>query len=298
MPPPFVATPGEITPNAALPGAEDGGLAEREKLEEKHAKAIKAAFDEVLRQVVPRGTREDSITPELAMQRYRAHGGVLRDALVAMLQETGLVGAAMGRAQVEAILGVGSPRRTNVQGPRGIPRRRRRWHVQAAARVGLEGRYNQVRIVATDWDLVNQNVLAWVLGGHGEFGTGYGDTLAAALAQTSEGLIRSLIAEWIQNGAPLRELIAALEATVFSRERAELIAVTEVTRSFFQGNLEAWRASGIITQKIFQTSADELVCAICGPLQGQVRLLDEEFDGGVLGPPLHPKCRCFCSPYV
>jgi SPP1 gp7 family putative phage head morphogenesis protein len=251
-----------------LPGVADGGLAQREKLENTHAEAIARAFAKLLRTVLPPGTRESTLTPQAAMDRYREAGGLLRDALVAMLREAGLAGAAVGRSQVEALLGV----------------------------KGYTA--NEVRVVATDWEMVNQAVLDWVLGGQGAFGTGYGDVLAAALAQTSEGVMRAEIGEWIRNGLPLRDLIEALETTVFSRERAELIAVTEVTRAYAEGNRAAWEAGGIIEQREWQTANDELVCPICGPLQGVIVGLDEEFPGGLSGPPAHPRCRCWIAPVV
>lgn len=242
-------------------------MGEREALEQKHAQAIKAAFDGLLRQIAPPGTRADTLTPEIGVARYREHSGPLRDALVAMLTEAGLAGAELARLQVETVLGVAP-------------------------------KANQAEIFGADWTLINQAVLDWILGGGGAFGAGYGNGLAAAIARTSEELIRTLIAEWIENGLSLRELILGLEEVVFSRERAEMIAVTEVTRAYAEGNTAAWQATGIITQRQWQTAADERVCPICGPLQGVVVGMDEPFPGDLPGPPAHPRCRCWLTPVV
>lgn len=275
MPSPFAGKRGPVIHKQALPGT-DGSLGEREALEQKHAQAIKAAFDGLLRQIAPPGTRADTLTPEIGVARYREHSGPLRDALVAMLTEAGLAGAELARLQVETVLGVAPRQNAATQAPQA----------------------NQAEIFGADWTLINQAVLDWVLGGSGAFGAGYGNGLAAAIARTSEELIRTLIAEWMQSGQPLAELIGRLEEVVFSRQRADMIATTEVTRAFAEGNTAAWQATGIITQRQWQTAADERVCPICGPLQGVVVGMDEPFPGDLPGPPAHPHCRCWLTPVV
>lgn len=259
---------GAITRNVTLPG-EDGNDRLRARIENKHASILASVFAGMLRTVIPRDSRAETLEPDAAMARYRAAAGPMRDALVDMLREAALAGARMGRRQVEALTGAAQPRGN------------------AQARVF---RVNRVVIRATDWEMVNQEVLDWVVGSFEGLGSGYGDTLAASLVQTSEGQIRHLIAEWIRAGSPLMDLERALEEFVFARERAHLIASTEVTRAYAEGNMAAWRAAGIIQRRRWETSADELVCPVCGPLQGQVRELDEEFDGGIMQPPAHPRC--------
>jgi hypothetical protein len=73
------------------------------------------------------------------------------------------------------------------------------------------------------------------------------------------------ITRWIDNGETLPQLIERL-VPLFGEKRAELIAVTEVTRAFAEGNMVAWRESGVIQKRRWNTANDELVCPICGPL--------------------------------
>lgn len=97
------------------------------------------------------------------------------------------------------------------------------------------------------------------------------------------------------NGQGIEDLVIALEPT-FGPTRAERIAVTETTRIFSLATEAAESRNPDIVGFRLQTSADEIVCEICGPLHGQVRRKGEQFQHPVYGPmpdpPLHPRCRC------
>ena len=122
------------------------------------------------------------------------------------------------------------------------------------------------------------------------------------------------IDDWIRSGARLDVLIAELEP-IFGTIRAGRIAVTEVTRTYAQGNLSAWRASGVVTEKRWYTARDELVCPYCGNLHGQTVSIEGDFSvpldklppqiasklsGPLLyqSPPAHVNCRCYLQPVV
>ena len=115
------------------------------------------------------------------------------------------------------------------------------------------------------------------------------------------------ITDWITSGDPLDNLISRLART-FGPQRAELIASTEVTRMFADGNQLAWKSTGVVSGKKWQTAVDERVCPICGPLHGKIVSLDGAWtmdeagnvtEGiGVTGPPAHPRCRCWLLPIV
>jgi hypothetical protein len=82
--------------------------------------------------------------------------------------------------------------------------------------------------------------------------------------------------------------------------RAERIAVTETTRAYSEGSLEYGRQlkeeyPDVRVTKTWLTNRDDLVCEICGPLDGVEIDEDEEFDDGLEGPPGHPACRCDLS---
>ena len=85
---------------------------------------------------------------------------------------------------------------------------------------------------------------------------------------------------------------------LFSRTRAGMIAVTEVTRAYAAGNVAAWQASRVVQGKEWMTATDEVVCPICGPLRGQIARLNEPFGGRIMNPPAHVNCRCWVVPVV
>jgi SPP1 gp7 family putative phage head morphogenesis protein len=127
----------------------------------------------------------------------------------------------------------------------------------------------------------------------------YGYDLVRGIIATTRDRIALEVAEYVRNSETIGTLIGRLsEGGLFAPDRAQLIAVTEVTRAFAEGNREAWKASGVIEKRRWRTNADELVCPICGPLAGQVVGLDEEFEGGISGPPAHPRCRCWVTPVI
>jgi hypothetical protein len=135
-----------------------------------------------------------------------------------------------------------------------------------------------------DWTLANIEARRWA--------AQHTERILETLTGTTYAGVEEALTRWIDNGEPLDALIADLEP-IFGPGRAELVASTEVTRAYARGTLEGYRAAGYgetepeqvppahprcrcwITLRINQdnsaayiwnTSADELVCPICGAL--------------------------------
>lgn len=283
----------------------DGSNAARAALEGKHALRLERALGDMLRAVAPRGLTPERADVEQAVAALREASAGLRDGMVDLLVEAGNLGARVGLEQAARVLGMGKA----LPGP---------------------GERKPAEINLTNWDLVNQAVLAWVLGSGDGFGHGYVDVVTRAMVMNREAHVRMAMAEWIRNGLPLRALIDALRP-MFDGDRAEMVAVTEVTRAFARGNIIAWRESGVVTGMEWATANDERVCPICAPLGGLI--VDEEgvepvsierqlengvrvgldqpfvhpggpgaagnYAGQSYGhPPAHPRCRCWLRPVV
>ena len=142
--------------------------------------------------------------------------------------------------------------------------------------------------ISADWGLVNEAALKWAREFAGSEVTYINDT-------TRRG-VRQAVANWIETGGTLEDLVDTLEPT-FGRNRARRIAATEVTQAFAEGNIRAWTAAGIADREPekrpiadshigcrcwliiqpkgkrwvyqWQTAADEAVCPICSPLDGR-----------------------------
>ncbi len=241
---------------------DDGDDRKRKQLELYHADKIERALRKWQRLVVPTGTTTENITPDLAVQRLKDNQKILRDAIIEMLMDGAHLGAETGIAQSEALMGVGKA----------------------------------VEIIGVNWELVNENVLQWALGTDSVFGDGYGDSLMQLLIDSSERQIRRELGEWINNNLAYNVLLDNLQRTVFSKQRADVLATTEITRAYAEGNRAAWRVSKVVTRMRWNTAHDEIVCKICIPLNGMIVDLNAEFNGYF--PPAHVRCRCFLSPIV
>ena len=150
-----------------------------------------------------------------------------------------------------------------------------------------------------NWDWFNQAAIdylkSWQLG-----------PLQGINATTRNQTVNA-ISNWIETGEPLDALISRLNP-IYGVKRAELIATTEVTRIYAEGNQLAWRSTGVVGGKKWQTAVDERVCPICGPLHGKVVSLNGAWtmdeagsvtEGmGITAPPAHPRCRCWLLPVV
>jgi SPP1 gp7 family putative phage head morphogenesis protein len=137
--------------------------------------------------------------------------------------------------------------------------------------------------LAVDFDLVNTAVLE-------RAGTFTNEWWAALERSTREGLRKAIQAN-IETGAPLRTLIKDIEP-LFGKARAKVIASTEVTRLYAEGNREAYASAGV-EEVEWRTVNDALVDPICEALDGQRSSV-----GGGQTPPAHPNCRCWLAPVV
>lgn len=138
--------------------------------------------------------------------------------------------------------------------------------------------------VSLAWDQVNEAVL--------KLARAEATALAAEVTRTTQAQAAQMIADWIATGGTMPELTERLEM-LYPAARAEMIGTTEVTRLYAKGNIAAWKASEIVTGYTWETSADERVCPVCGPRQGETYGLDS----GEM-PPAHPRCRCWIVPSV
>lgn len=149
--------------------------------------------------------------------------------------------------------------------------------------------------ILMDWDWFNQAAIDWLkrwqLGNLRDFN------------ELTRRRAVQIIADWVRAGEPLPLLEAKL-APLFGEGRARRVAVTEVTRMYAEGNILAWRSTGVVGGKRWRTANDEKVCPICGPLDDTEVGLDENGfttapgEMGLSAPPAHPNCRCWLQPVV
>ena len=137
-------------------------------------------------------------------------------------------------------------------------------------------------ITATDWTLINEDARQWA--------SRYAGELVQGITTTSATLVQGALADYIAGKLTYQQLIDLLAPVFTDRQRADLIATTEITRAFSEGSRLAWLRTGVIQYWSWQTVADERVCQACGSLDGQVFTMSEPM------PPGHARCRCFVSP--
>jgi SPP1 gp7 family putative phage head morphogenesis protein len=132
----------------------------------------------------------------------------------------------------------------------------------------------------------------------------YSFTVAGQIHETTQNYLQETVSSWIASGEPLADLERSLvQSGYFSADRANRIAVTSITEVFADANIAAWKQSGMVSGKRWNTAQDDLVCPICEPLAGMVVALDAngfttEGDFGLWAPPAHVRCRCWLQPVV
>ena len=137
-----------------------------------------------------------------------------------------------------------------------------------------------------DFDVAVINKAAW------DWATRYSYDLVSGLTDTTRALAQSVVGKFTATpGMTIGELSDLLEPA-FGELRAEMIAVTETTRAYSAATdtyKELLKDAGLEMRRVWNTSADEKVCEICGPLDGK----DER--EWTSPPPAHPRCRCWTT---
>lgn len=170
--------------------------------------------------------------------------------------------------------------------------------LKALAQYGAQaGAESLAASVSVDWELANPDVARWA--------RKYSSLLVGKINDTTWRGLKDALAEWVMAKEDYSQLVARFEGILNDPKRADLVASTEATRAYAQGNRIVWQKCeeeyGIQILRMWMTSEDELVCPVCGGLNGSVAALGEPFDlDGTEydGPPAHPRCRCDVAPVV
>lgn len=140
---------------------------------------------------------------------------------------------------------------------------------------------------------INEQVIAWV---ESYYVNGTDPGSVGSLNQTSRAQFADAFVRWQRGEVPFSQapgidgLIELLTPT-FGPVRAEMIGITETTRVFVEAQRLAEANNPYTVAFRWLTSADEMVCPICGPLHGQTRRKQDGYAGGV-DIPAHVRCRC------
>lgn len=158
--------------------------------------------------------------------------------------------------------------------------------------------------IKVDWTSPNTNAMAWADKYTFELVKGLEDTTVKQVQANIERLQQD-VQQFFEQPTTLADLAGNIGQYIpdwedqlgrvwSSEERAKMIAATEVTRASVQGEYDSVQflkdEYGIEMMAVWQTSSDETVCDICGPLHGK-----REGDGWDEPPPAHVNCRCAVS---
>ena len=153
--------------------------------------------------------------------------------------------------------------------------------------------------VGVDWGLINQRAVTWA--------QSYSYQLVQGITNTTQKLIRDAVSNFFEQSMTMGDLETII-GRAFGPVRAEMIAVTEVTRAASEAEVqigEEMAGEGLFLDAVWKTNNDELVCPICAPLNGKKA---EGYRGKrrpywihptkrteIDPPPAHPRCRCWIS---
>lgn len=148
---------------------------------------------------------------------------------------------------------------------------------EVLAQMALVGLY-------TDVAQVNTAALQWA--------TMYSYDLIKGLTDTTREVVRHAVVEFLTTpGLTVSDLRRMLEPA-FGPVRAEMIAITEVTRAYAQATAiyqQLLKDFGLEMVRVWRTSHDERVCPVCAPNENKPEWDWTHPDG----PPAHPRCRCW-----
>lgn len=148
---------------------------------------------------------------------------------------------------------------------------------------------DEIEFEGVDWNLVNTNAVNWA--------NRYTFDLVTGINNTTRKALQDWIGSYYNESWTMGDLIDKL-STIYSPVRAEMIAVTEVTRASVQGEISIADTirkmnPAIELTPIWQTNNDELVCDICGPFNEKP--FEEWGHEYPDGPPAHVNCRCWIN---
>ncbi len=129
----------------------------------------------------------------------------------------------------------------------------------------------------------------------------YVGTLIRGINQTTLEAVRTAVTGFVETPRfTMGDLVRSLLDSAFSPDRAWMIAATEVTRAYADGQVAAMgevrkEFPDLRVTKTWFTNNDDIVCPVCGPLDGVEVGMDAVFVDGIEQPPAHPKCRCWMS---
>lgn len=118
-----------------------------------------------------------------------------------------------------------------------------------------------------------------------------------AINESTRDGLRDLISRAFDEGLSPTQLSDAIqESYLFSSARADAISRTELAMAHSAGELEAMRASGVVSGKEWLLGDNHEIEDDCDDNDGAgVIGLDEEFPSGDDGPPAHVNCACALS---
>ena len=143
--------------------------------------------------------------------------------------------------------------------------------------------------------------------------------LATGVNETTTMRVRDVIGQSLERGATIDEIAAEVTTrTGIDGARAEMIARTESAKAYVQGQVEAWKQSGVVVGKRWLLAPDacEFCRAVAREYSTKTVALGDSFypqghvlqgvSGGSLsldyesidGAPLHPGCRCDVVPVI
>lgn len=158
------------------------------------------------------------------------------------------------------------------------------------ARQATEQALREAAAIGIDIDVavINTAALQWA--------REYSYELVSGLTETTKNLVGEVIAHFVETPGMSVGDVRDMLTPAFGQVRAQLIGVTELTRAFSMGTeiyQEMLRGYGLDMEEVWETSADERVCPMCGPLHGQPESVwKSRFPHG---PPAHPGCRCWVN---
>lgn len=147
-----------------------------------------------------------------------------------------------------------------------------------------------------DYTTINDRALSWAR----DYSYELIDKNRGGIDKTTRDMVSNAIQRFVDTpGFTLRDVAVQLEPA-FSVDRARMIAVTETTRAFAEGQQIVAdelhnQFPDVRVTKTWFTNNDDRVCDICGPVDGEEVDYDQPFSNGLNSPPAHPNCRCWTS---